>query len=118
MLRAHLDFGAALADLEEAVEEAVRGAVREHAERVAASAKSDHPYTDRTGDLTASIRAYAPRALGTVIRSEVVADTPYADYVERRRPFAYLGPASDRMEPYFELDTEARLTAAARAAGW
>lgn len=118
MVRAYFDISDAIRALEEAVEDAVRDAVREHAARIADAAKGDHPYTDRTGDLTASIRAYAPRALGTAIRSEVVADMPYADYVERRRPFAYLGPASDRVEPYFEFDTEARMTAAARGAGW
>ncbi len=118
MLRARLDFGGVVDDLEEATLASLRAVVKEHADRVRDAARDEHAYTDRTGRLTASLKSYATRRVGDVLVAEVVADTDYAEYVERRRAFAYLAPAAERVDVYFGLDAEMRMTAAARGAGW
>lgn len=118
MVRAHFDLDGAIRDLSDAVEQAIHGAVAEHAARISDAARAEHAYTDRTGRLTASLRSYAARRAGDLVVAEVVADTEYAEFVERRARFAYLAPAHDRVAPYFEQDAEQRMTDAARGAGW
>jgi len=110
---------AGLAALREGLDDALDEAARDTAEAVAFAAKADHPYTDRTGTLTDSIRAYAPRGRFSrdTLRAEVVARAPYASHLEARREFAFLEPAWDRNEPRAEESLERALDAAVRGAG-
>lgn len=121
-----LDLGAwrtALGALPAALDDALEDAVREAGDLVVVHAKADHPYQDRTGRLTRSIRAYAPRGRFTrgTLRGEVVATAPYASYLEdgttKIRGFAYLAPAATRMDGRMAQALEDALEAAVRRAG-
>ena len=117
-----LDFDpwrVSLGALREGLDDALDDAARDVAEAVAFAARADHPYTDRTGTLTGSIRAYAPRGRFSrdTLRAEVVARAPYASYVDGRRAFAFLEPAWDRNEGRAEEMLERALDAAVRGAG-
>lgn len=106
-------------ELGEALDDELEKAAREGALVVAFAAKADHAYTDRSGRLTRSIRAYAPRGsfLRDTLRAEVLARAPYASYVEGRRAFAFLGPALERSEDRIEHHLHDALEAAVRRAG-
>ena len=86
-----------------------------HARRVAAEAQASHPYTDRTGDLTASIEALPAQgdALDGTLSASVVAGMDYAGYVEAAG-FAFLEPAAERTESALVADAEAALARATR----
>lgn len=92
---------------------------------IAASAKAQHPYTDRTGRLTRSTRAH--RAHGRFTRgnlqAEVVAGardpysgTAYGSFVEALG-FAFLEPAWERVEQGVGYELEDALEAAVTKAG-
>lgn len=91
----------ALMPLTRALDEAMRDAMTAAVQRVAQDAKDRHAFTNRTGKLEKSIRG--ARASGSFFRNtlhaEVIADTPYAKFVEERvtyRSWAYLRPAAAR----------------------
>jgi len=106
-----------LSDLGEAVNEGTEAAVERHGDRVAGAARADHPYTDRTGDLTASLEGLPAMgsALDGTLQGGTVAGTEYASYVEegteRSRAYPYLEPAATLTEPAFEQDADAQLQA-------
>ena len=60
-------------------------------------AKANHPYVDRTGQLTNSIQPGAVVVAKDNITGEIIADKAYASWVElgtsRSRPFPFLYPA-------------------------
>lgn len=89
----------ALTGWEREIGEALEEVVEDHAARVAAEARADHPYTDRTGNLTASIEALPAQGSvrGGDLRATVVAGEEYASYVDSGR-FRYLLPAAERVE--------------------
>jgi len=71
-------------------------------------AKSNHPYTDRTGNLTNSIQAMKPKSRGSKIIGETVAGMEYATAVElgvksgdkgTRRPYPFMFPALEKISP-------------------
>ncbi len=109
-LRAEFDPGPVLDSLNRlgtALDDELEGALREAGEVVASAAKADHPYQDRTRDLTRTTRAYAPRgrfSRGT-LRVEVVATQPYASFVARRKG-DWLEDAFNRQRGRIENDIE------------
>lgn len=112
----------ALQKLEDETMEALPGVVETWGQVIAERARDVHPYTDRTGDLTASIEAAPARHVGERVEGGVVAGTSYASYVEegtdRARPYPYLEPAARDTEPYVEQLADQELRRAATAAGW
>lgn len=63
MLGFELDLGAFARSAEaarERVEQRMREAIGAAGDDIAHASRADHPYTDRTGDLTRRTRAYAP----------------------------------------------------------
>ena len=81
------------------LDDTVQAAVERSAEAVADTARRDHPYMNRTGDLEASTEP--DRASGAftsdTLHCAVVAGMPYASYVEARG-YAFLEPALQRNE--------------------
>jgi len=75
--------------------ERVEIAVQQTQSLVVAYAKGNHPYTDRTSNLTKSIAPGRVTVGRNSINGEVVANMEYAAYVERRwgGRYAYLWPA-------------------------
>lgn len=65
--------------------------------RVADFAKRNHPYTDRTGNLTSSIQPGTIVVTNKNVEAEIAARMKYASFVEggtsRARPFPFLHPA-------------------------
>jgi HK97 gp10 family phage protein len=94
------DEWAARAD--RAVMEGLESAVTEIARLAVADAVATHPYTDRTGNLTASIGPMPVTVDGGVVRGGVEAQMPYARFVEegtsRMDALPFLGPALARTE--------------------
>lgn len=102
------------------------------ADDVAAEARRDHPYTDRTGRLTQSTQAMPPRGefSNNNLRAVVVAGAPYASYLEGRtelgeaedgtwdRAYAFLMPAWARSEGKALETVEAAMATALARAGW
>lgn len=76
--------------------------VREAIYEGAQEAKATHRYTDRTGNLTASIRAVPGVYARTGSDGDIVATMPYASYVEngtyRSRPYPFMAQAYQRAE--------------------
>lgn len=96
-----------LEDLEAALLDGVEAGVRRAAETIAFAAKADHPYTDRTTTLTNSIEAVEPTRSGSEVRGAVVAEAPYASYLEARAEYAFLATAAAREEARIEHDMDA-----------
>lgn len=93
---------AALAPIARQIDADMRDAMTAAVRRIAQDARERHAFTNRTGKLEKSIRG--ARATGSLFRNtlsaEVIADTPYAIFVEERvtwRSWAYLRPAERRM---------------------
>jgi len=67
--------------------------------RIANRAKVDHPYIDRTGNLTGSIQAEKPEVSIDKISGETTAGMEYAPHVElgssNSRPYPFMFPALD-----------------------
>jgi len=105
----------ALTGWEREVGEALGEVAEEHAARVAAEARASHPYTDRTGNLTASIEALPAQGSvrGGDLTASVVAGEDYASYVDRGR-FAFLVPAAERVERELADAAERALAEAVR----
>ncbi len=87
---------------------------------VAATAQRNHPYTDRTHNLTDSTEGGAPRGrfMADTLETSAVAGMDYAEYVDENPSFRFLEPAYRSAEPELEEDAERALEHAARAAGW
>ena len=68
-------------------------------------AKQNHPYIDRTGQLTNSIQPGRVLISKDDLTGEVLADKDYASFVElgtsRSRPFPFLYPALAQAAPFF-----------------
>lgn len=122
-------FSATLSGIEEALQEledetlaGLPGVVEQWAQGVAQYARAEHPYTDRTGNLTASIEALPARYVGEHVEGGVVAGMDYASYVNegtsRARAYPYMDPAARATEPYVEEIAERGLRTATTAAGW
>lgn len=111
LLRSIVDLGAA-------VDDELTAAVGRGAEAVAFAAKADHPYADRTGSLTRTTKAYAPRGRFSRgdLRVEVVAREEYATFVARRRG-DWLMDAYQRVEARVEHEVERGIEAAVRRSG-
>lgn len=87
--------------LEHAARDALVDAVDRAAEVVAFDARAEHPYTDRTGQLTESIEALPAHATVMGAEGGVIASMPYASYVEARG-FEFLSPAFQRSHDRIE----------------
>lgn len=123
MFRATLDgIEEALQELEDETLSALPGIVETWAQGAAQHARAEHPYTDRTGNLTASIEALPARTVGDRVEGGVVAGAIYASYVDegtdRSRPYPFMEPAAQATEPYVDEIAERGLRAATTAAGW
>lgn len=123
MFTARLDgIEEALQELEDEVMEALPGIVTQWAQGAAQHARAEHPYTDRTGDLTASIEALPARTMGDRVEGGVVAGMDYASFVDegtsRARPYPYMEPAAAATQDYAEEVAERGLRTATTAAGW
>lgn len=79
-------------------------AVARAGEIVADEARAGHAYTDRTFQLTESTRALDPVSTGDQVLGGVIADTEYAEHVERSHPF--LAPALERAQPRIDAEAE------------
>jgi bacteriophage HK97-gp10 putative tail-component len=87
MLRFTMDLGPlsrALRELDQNLDSAMAAALHDTASMVANEARSNHAYTDRTGKLSRSIHAQPVDGTftGRNLTVDVVADTPYARFVE------------------------------------
>lgn len=104
--------------LRAAVDDELEAALRGVGEVVVSAAKADHPYQDRTRDLTRTTRAYAPRGRFSQgsLRVEVVATQPYASHVMRRKG-DWLEAAYNRQRGRIENDVENALRRAVDKAG-
>ncbi len=108
----------------DALDASMTDAARRGAELVAASARAEHPYQNRTGDIERKTELAGPDGTftaGTLVVF-VEADTEYASFVDegtaRSRPFPFLLPAYEREEPSIvDLFNDAMREAAQRA-GW
>lgn len=102
----------ALRELRQGVERATRATLEAHADRIAGIARADHPYQDRTGRLTRSLKRgrATGHALDGSLSVYVGAWTEYASFVEygtvRARPYPYLEPAAVEAEPYLTLEAD------------
>lgn len=91
-----------LAEMQAAAERAVPDAMLAAAETVADEARANHPYIDRSHDLTDMTVPGAVTEHGNGVTAEVVGDTEYGGFVEEgttrmaARPF--LLPAYERRE--------------------
>lgn len=85
------------------------------------AAQAAHGYQNDTGLLEASTRGSWLKTgsfLAGSLASYVVADTPYAEYVEAREDLTYLGPAFDVEEQHAAEMLDDALTRACVAVGW
>lgn len=116
MLRALLTGGDAAFDaIDAAVGDAIEDAVNRAAGVIAHAAAADHPYTDRTGNLTGSIEALPAVRTAEGARGGVLAGMDYASHVEARG-YAFLEPAAQRSEGRLAHDLDDALEAAIRRA--
>jgi hypothetical protein len=100
----------------DALDDELEAAVRRSTSAVAFAARADHPYTDRTHNLTRSTRDYAPRGRASegTLRGEVGAYMEYASFVEGKPRFAFLDPAFERSRDHFDQYRNDALEAAVR----
>lgn len=87
---------------------------------VAEEARQGHTFQNRTSALEGSIRPTEVEGrymLGT-LRGGVEADTDYAQYVNEMPGFAFLEPALERVEPYFDQIVQSAVDQASGDAGW
>lgn len=103
-----------LATFERCALDGIETAVARAGEIVAEEARASHPYTDRSYQLTESTRALDPVSTGDKVLGGVIADTEYAEYVERSHP--YLAPALERAMPRVETEAARVIDAALRGA--
>jgi hypothetical protein len=112
----------------DALDDEMAHAIERAGEIIAEEARQNHAFTNRTGDLEASIRSIPPvgRFLDGTLRGGVVADMPYASYVEgseigaeasaSARPF--LQPALEQKQSELDDEVQAAANRAAERAGF
>lgn len=93
-----------LAGFERRTVDALENAVVRASEITAEAARDAHAYTDRTFALTSSTRALDPLTTGDQVLGGVIADTDYAEHVERSHPF--LNPAFERSRARIDAEVE------------
>jgi hypothetical protein len=91
----------------------VKTAIEMTQAKVVNEARSNHPYTDRSVNLTNSIQPGPVNVGRLVIQGEVQANMEYASFVEagtsRSRPFPYLAPAILKSAGFFRRAIERAL---------
>jgi len=79
-------------------------------------ARMNHPYTDRTGNLTQSIQPGPVEATERMVSGVIEARMQYASFVEfgtsRARPFPFLVPAMLRIIPRYRESVKAAIAKA------
>jgi hypothetical protein len=103
----------ALDALDEALGDAIEDSVGRASEVIAHAARADHPYTDRSGDLTGSIEALPVVRTEDGARGGVLAGMTYASHVEAKG-YAFLDPAAQRSEGRIDQALDDALEAAVR----
>lgn len=113
------ELSRAVRRVERGAMEALDDAVERASELVAFTARADHPYTDRTGDLTKYTEALPTRRLRDqgAVEGGVIAGTPYASFVNRNPRFAFLEPALAQNEARIDQELDQILDAAMRDLG-
>jgi len=85
-------------------------AVKATSEAGAHEAQANHPYTDRTRDLTKSIHAEPARISGRNVDGAIVADEYYASFVNngtsRSKPYPFMPIAERKANDVIEENTE------------
>jgi HK97 gp10 family phage protein len=111
------DLERALVDMQASVERELPPAMLHVAEMVADEARSNHPYQDRSGDLTAMTVPGSVTMHGDTVTAQTVGETEYGGFVDEgtthmaARPF--LKPAFDRCEQRAAAEVSDRLARAA-----
>lgn len=99
--------------LDDAIGDAIEDAVNRAAGVIAFGARADHPYTDRTGDLSGSIEALPAVRTAEGARGGVLAGMEYASHVEAKG-YAFLEPAARRSEGRIDHELNDALEQAVR----
>jgi hypothetical protein len=132
-MRDHDEFDISAIDrafdvLEEEIEDGLRASFREASKRTAETAKANHPWQSRSGDMEGAIKPIEPtgRALAGTLQAGVVIAVPYASYLEGHDEYGpgigngawqSLNPAFATIEPSWERDSQGALDHAADRAG-
>lgn len=113
-----LGLDEAVADLTAALDQELQQGMLRVAQAVAEEAAGHHSYENRTGSLQAATQAGGTRGAASdgEIVVEVVADTPYGEYVEAKLPF--LEPAFEAADDRISAELENALQRAAERGGW
>ncbi len=97
-----LDLERELAEMQRSAERALTPALVDAAGLIADEARAEHPYTDRSGELTASIVAGEVHEQAEGATVTLVAEAEHASYVnegtERMEARPFLRPAFERRE--------------------
>lgn len=99
--------------MDAALGDAIEDAVNRGAGVIAHAARADHPYTDRTGDLSGSIEALPAVRTDDGARGGVLAGMDYASHVEAKG-YAFLEPAAQRSEGRLDEELDRALEDAIR----
>jgi hypothetical protein len=104
----------------DAADAAAEAAVERAAELTAEEARQNHPYTDRTGDLTDSLGTYPAQGKfrDGNLSAAAIAGTHYAKYVNAHPDYEFLGPAWERVESRAGAEAERVLEAAFKGRGF
>lgn len=107
-----------VARLKKTIETGVQQGLLRAAQAVASEAASHHAYHNRTGALEAATQVgeVSGSLKSGTLTAEVVGDTPYGEYVERKMPF--LEPAAETALDGAMSIVEDELQKAIDAAGW
>jgi hypothetical protein len=105
--------------LRNTLDESMREGLAQVGEMVAASARAEHPYQNRTGDLEASTQAVPPIGafLASTLTGGVVATEEYADFVNDRPGYEFLEPAFERSMTGADIIVQSALDDAVARAG-
>lgn len=92
------DLNPKLQNFEKKLRQRAEAAMVEIMALLEADAKANHAYTDRSGNLTASIKGEVVLVTQTAIVGTLSGNTDYAAFVENRfgDKYAYLRPALER----------------------
>ena len=115
-------LGPMVDDLRQSLDDHMAAAAIEVANVVGIAARAAHGYQNRTGLLESSTHGDSLNWRGSFLAgslaSYVVADTPYAQYVEAREDLAFLAPAFNVEEEHLNQMLDDAIVQAVRAAGW
>ncbi len=111
---------ASMEHLEHSLDDEMRVALDECAKVVADEAAQHHNYENQTQSLQDNTRPMPTEGsfMNGTLASGVIADTPYAVYVNDNPRFVFLRPAYDRMLPRLSAIVQAAANRAARKAGF